>query len=311
MYSQFWQKTLAISCSESSTFDSLFRAVARDVPLLYHAGYDPSSPEVERDRSFGDVLGEAPVTPASLSEEFVKLTGTKLLIILDEFDRSPDQGFRDKVAELIKNLSDRSARVQLVIGGVALNLSELVAHIPSIRRNVLGVAVGGMTHDELGQIITKGEEIGRFKFENATRNLIIQMSNGSPYLVNLLGQYAVRTATDRNSANVSRSDLRAAINLVLDEMNSRLAPSAYAQLCCLEQNVTPAALFEVGRSAQANFGALPAHLHEEIIATLGDKALPWQGSDGQFTFCDDSIPQILSLKNWPDNLTLSGPSALI
>lgn len=294
------------SCSESSTFDNLFRAVARDVPLLYHAGFDPSSPEVQHDRSLGDVLGETPVTPASLSEELVKLTGTKLLIILDEFDRSPDQGFRDKVAELIKNLSDRSARVQLVIGGVALNLSELVAHIPSIRRNVLGIAVGGMTNSELEQIIAKGEAIGKFKFESVTRDLLIQMSNGSPYLANLLGQYSARTATDRNSADVSGRDLQAAVNLVLEDMHSRLAPAAQEQLRCLEKKVKRDSLFVAGRSAQTNFGVLPTDLQIEIVAALGGEARQWQGNDGQFTFCDDSIPQILALKNWPDSATLSG-----
>lgn len=288
------------SCSESSTFDSLFRAVARDVPLLYHAGYDPSSLEVERDRSLGDILGEDPVTPASLSEELVKLTGTKLLIILDEFDRSPEQGFRDKVAELIKSLSDRSARVQLVIGGVALNLSELVAHVPSIRRNVLGIAVAGMAPDELGQIIAKGETIGNFSFENATRDLLIEMSNGSPYLANLLGQYSARTALENDRRVISSQDLRVAVELVLDDMHSRLSPTAQAQLNCLEAKIKPTSLFAAGRFAQKNFGLLPEDMVKEIIATLGADSLQWQGTDGQFLFCDDSIPQILALKYWPD-----------
>lgn len=291
------------SCSESSTFDSLFRAVARDVPLLYHAGYDPSSPEVERDRSLGDILGEDPVTPASLSEELVKLTGTKLLIILDEFDRSPERGFRDKVAELIKNLSDRSARVQLVIGGVALNLSELVAHVPSIRRNVLGVAVSGMTSAELHQIIAKGEAIGNFSFESITRDLLIEMSNGSPYLANLLGQYAARTALENDTRVISSEDLRVAVGLVLDDMYSRLSPTAQAQLGCLEAKIMPASLFAAGRFAQKNFGLLPKSMEEEIVSTLGADSRQWQGSDGQFLFCDDSIPQILALKYWPDTGT--------
>lgn len=289
------------SCSESSTFDSLFRAVARDVPLLYHSDYDPSSPEVERDRSLADVLGDAPVTPASLSEELAKLTGTKLLIVLDEFDRSPGEGFREKVAELIKNLSDRSARVQLVIGGVALNLSELVSHIPSIRRNVLGIAVSGMTEEELSQIVDNGEAIGKFAFEQAARKLLIQMSNGSPYLVGLLGQYAARTASERQSRQVSTADLDSAVQLVLEDMQSRLSPAAADQLTYLQDRVPEDTLLAAGRAAQTNFGALPVDLEGKIVSCIGGRARTWANAEGGFTFCDDSIPQILALRNWPSS----------
>ena len=41
----------------------------------------------------------------------VRLVGTRVLVILDEYDRVVDVNFRREVAELIKNLSDRAARV--------------------------------------------------------------------------------------------------------------------------------------------------------------------------------------------------------
>src|SRR3546814_7062950 len=40
------------------------------------------------------------------------VAGTRIIIMLDEFDRATSRSFRRSIAELIKNLSDRSARVR-------------------------------------------------------------------------------------------------------------------------------------------------------------------------------------------------------
>lgn len=286
-----------VSCSEDSNFDQTFRAVAADIPLLFHDEFDPTSAETERGSTLADVLGDRPLTPASVSEAFGKLTGTRLLVMLDEYDRVASPQFRLAVAELIKNLSDRSARAQLVLGGVAANLNELVEHIPSIRRNVLGVAVGAMNQEELSQILSNAEAIAGMRFAGEARGLLIDAASGSPFLANLLGQQSCRNALARGRTDVHREDVRGAIGIVIDEMRSRLPASAAQQLSVLEEYLAPELQRQVGNIAQGNFGKLDSHLESRIRESLDGANRPeWWTEAGQFLLYDDSQALILSLK---------------
>jgi Cdc6-like AAA superfamily ATPase len=284
------------SCSEDSEFDDVFRAAASSIRLLYHREFDPTSPEAEKGMSLSNTFSDKPLTPASLSEALAKLAGTRLILILDEFDRATSPAFRKGVAELIKNLSDRSARVQIVIGGVAANLTELVEHIPSIRRNVLGMKVGPMADDELQQIITNAQAIGRFTFDGSARDALLVAGNGSPYLVNLIGQQAGRNALSRGTSEISVVDLRSAVGQIETELRDRLSPAALAQLSALETQLSDTMLRTVGQYAQNSFGELLAQQSETVKSALKKFGQDeWWSDTGEFRFADDSIPVILWL----------------
>lgn len=290
------------SCSEDSEFDEVFRSIAADIRLLYHREYDPTSPEAEKGLSLADTFSDRPLTPTSLSEALAKLAGTRLLLFLDEFDRVSSPHFRKSVAELIKNLSDRSARVQIVIGGVASNLAELIEHIPSIRRNVLGIQVGAMSEEELLQIIDNAQSIARIQFDAESRATLLAASNGSPYLVNLIGQQAGREALTRGSNDVTAADVAASAAQVESELRSRLSPVALEQLFTLEKTLPAKTLRDIGRYAHLHFGTLLPQQSESMAASLkGSSRENWWGPAGEFRFCDDSIPVILWLANLEDS----------
>ena len=295
-----------VSCSEDSDFDQTFRAVAADVPLLFHDEFDPTSPETERGSNLADVLGDRPLTPASVSEAFAKLTGTRLLIILDEYDRASSPQFRLSVAELIKNLSDRSARAQLVIGGVAANLSELIEHIPSIRRNVLGIAVGAMSDDELAEIIRNAEAIGGLLFTQDAQNLLIAACGGSPFVANLLGQQAARNALSRRTSEVGREDVAAAIKTITEEMEARLSPAGARQLAAMKARVPADLQGRIGRFAQTRFGKLDPDLERMLGERMGGLTDPeWWDEENGFRLCDDGLATVLML-----NASLAPESAV-
>lgn len=284
------------SCSEDSEFEDVFRSAAADIPVRFHSEYDPTSPEAEKGRSLADTFGERALTPASLSEAFAKVAGTRILLILDEFDRAKSPAFRKGVAELIKNLSDRSARVQIVIGGVAANLAELVEHIPSIRRNVLGLPVGPMSEAELLQIIANAQATGQILFEADSGRGLLGIGNGSPYLVNLIGLQAGALAIARHSKSVSLADVRAATKEVEGEFRNRLSPAALKQLSALEQALPSEMLAAAGRHAQHHFGELLPNQTEAFAGALGKSHEDdWWSDTGEFRFCEDSIPIILWL----------------
>jgi hypothetical protein len=170
------------------------------------------------------------VDPRELADLFQRIVGTRVILVLDEYDRVADPAFRRDVAELIKNLSDRAARVQLLLTGVASNLDELIGFTPSIRRNIVGLAVGPMPDGELREILARAEDATGLAFAPDARDLIVRMAGGSPYLVRLLGNRAAGRALDERRDLVGDGDVIAGTEAVLAEWNAGLPRRVQSQL---------------------------------------------------------------------------------
>ncbi len=247
------------SCGVEAKFDEMFRAFAEQIPLLYHAAVSPTADEREHNRSFSDLIGPGPVGPRELAEIFSGIVGTRVILILDEYDRVADQAFRRDIAELIKNLSDRAARVQLILTGVASNLDELIGFTPSIRRNIVGLHVGPMAEAELAEILERAEDATGMLFAPSARALIIRMSGGSPYLVRLLGNRAAGRALDDGRQAVSEGDVIAGTEAVLAEWNSGLPRRVQAHLQRPEVRSVWPILIAAARASGTPDGWFTAH----------------------------------------------------
>jgi Cdc6-like AAA superfamily ATPase len=292
------------SCGEETSFGDLFRSVAADVPLLFHADYKPTSDAIEKGATLADLLPEGDVTPRQVSDQFARLQGTRLLIILDEFDRSPAGDFRRQVAELIKTLSDRSVRVQLVIAGVAANLTELLEHIPSIRRNIVGLPVTSMSRDEVGALIRNGERASGLTYADEAVEMITSLAAGSPYLAGLLGQHSGLAAIDRDSMTVEPQDARLAIQRACDEIVNRISERSRIAIARNEVHWDALALMALAalqRGGRFN-GDVLVPILSEIEARDGVMHAAVDGglierieSDpaGQFRFIEEGVPTYL------------------
>lgn len=260
------------SCSESSSFSSTFHAIANALPIMYHSDYGPTSAEAERGESMAALLPQQDATVADVSDVFAHISGTRVLIILDEFDRSRSADFQRSIAELIKTLSDRSARVQLVIAGVAPNLATLIEHIPSIRRNILGIAVGKLTDEEVGQLLENGERTSGIEFDDDARQAIIIAANGSPYLAGLLGQQAGISASDRDALMVEQSDVGVALERATGEVRQRLSQRSLAVVDrAVEERRLPA-MVNAARSALDNCGQVAAASVDRVLLSAGGES---------------------------------------
>jgi Cdc6-like AAA superfamily ATPase len=218
------------SCGAGSNFDEIFRAVAADIPLLFHSGFAPTADEAEKGGSLADLLPTGQLSPRLVADLFGRLTGTRVLVVLDEFDVCESPEFRRNIAELIKNLSDRSIRTQLVIAGVAADLTELVEHIPSIRRNIFAVQIPKMTAAEISHLVENGEEISGVAFDKAALDFIVFVANGSPYLASLLSHHAGLAALDKGRTKVAVEDVSMAVDQGLTEFRGRISKHAQAQI---------------------------------------------------------------------------------
>lgn len=246
------------SCGEDSRFSDTFRAVARDIPLIYHHDIDPTSERAEEGGSLSDLAPEGDLSVAEVTELFAKLVGARVIVILDEFDRSDAAEFRPKVAQLIKGLSDRAARVQLVIAGVADNLLELIEHLPSIRRNIFGLPVTTMTDRELAELIRVGAEASGIGFGADVVARIVHVAHGSPYLANLIAQHAGIAALDRGDASVMLDDVALAIRRAAAEMEQRLTPQLLHDLSRIKLPAMAALLDELADEALGHGGRIAA-----------------------------------------------------
>lgn len=210
------------SCGAFSSFEDIFRAVLRDLPQLYLRDIDPAAMG-DHQGSLADRLPED-FDARQLGELLSQVTGTRVIIVLDEYDRAESDQFRQSVAELIKNLSDRAARVQLVLAGVASNLQQLIGYIPSIRRNIIGLPMPRLSSEEVRALIAIGEKSAGVTFDGAAIVAIESLSNGSPYLVRLVSHHASMIALDAERLRIELADVWGALDKVVDEAASRIDP---------------------------------------------------------------------------------------
>ncbi len=210
------------SCGTEARFDTMFRAFASKIPMLYHRDVLPTAIDNDATATFDSLLPDGKFGPREVSDLFADVVGTRVVLILDEYDRVLDPGFRRDVAELIKNLSDRAARVQLVLTGVAQNLDELVGYAPSIRRNIVGLPMRPLTAQEVRSVLALGEDAAGIAYSDESVEMIATMAGGSPYLVRLLGHRAGMAALDQNRVIVDEDHGKAAVERVLTDWNASL-----------------------------------------------------------------------------------------
>ena len=211
------------NCGADTTFDELFRSVSAKIPLIYAGALDASEAQSRPSGTMADLLPQSAVGPNQLSRLWSSIVGTRVLVILDEFDRTENPEFHRDVVELLKNLSDTAARVQLVIAGVAQTLSTLLGHSPSIRRNVAGLALSAMSNREIAELIELGERHAAISFEPAAKERIIKLARGRPYLTRLIAHHASLRAVTSRRTIVDLSDVEYAIERALMDMETRLS----------------------------------------------------------------------------------------
>lgn len=259
------------SCGTAANFSDMFRSVCARIPRIYHNSVLPNSPEAEKGENFDVMLPEGPFGARELADVMAGVVGTRVLVILDEYDRVIDVNFRREVAELIKNLSDRAARVQLVITGVALNLDELIGYAPSIRRNITGLPMRPMNSTEVKELLRLGERAAEIRYDNAALAMITQMAGGSPYLVRLLGHQAGLLAMNDNRSVVGDTDARKAVERVIAEWQASLPRRVQANLARDEARVHWGLLVAAARAGSSADGWFTV---DDVYAEMGGAHSP-------------------------------------
>lgn len=129
----------------------------------------------------------------AIAKEGVAKNG--ILFIIDEFDQIPNPtGF----ASFIKALATNSPNVKFCIVGVAKDIQMLMKEHESSDRLFAGsiIPMEPMVKGELESIIDNAENYidSYITFDKTARDRIIQLANGHPYMVHLIGKFSLRLA---------------------------------------------------------------------------------------------------------------------
>jgi Cdc6-like AAA superfamily ATPase len=217
-----------LTCAASSAFDETFRAIAANISLAYHNGFGPTSIEGERGDTLARLLGPEPITVQYAVDMLAKIEGTRVLIILDEYDRAVSDEFRRSVADLLWSLSDQSVRVQFVLAGVATHVSELVANVT--HRDIFALQLPRMTAAEIRSLIKNGESMAELEFEDAAVSAIIGRCIGFPYLASLICHRAALVAVDQNRFDVTAEDVQVGTHETVEELRDRISGRSQMQV---------------------------------------------------------------------------------
>lgn len=131
-----------------------------------------------------------------------------ILVVVDEFDQIPNpSGF----ASFLKALATNSPNVKFCIVGVAKDIQMLMKEHESSDRLFAGsiISLESMEASELENIIDNAERFidDYIKFDQSSRDRMIQLANGHPYMIHLIGKFALRTAFQANKALITDADI--------------------------------------------------------------------------------------------------------
>jgi Cdc6-like AAA superfamily ATPase len=209
------------ACSSELSFDDIFRELLRRIPASFLADGVGASMRAGIS-TFAELLPPGEVGIPDLVRAFERLHDKHVILIIDEWDRVTSEATKNKLAELIKTLSDASVPVTLLLIGVAENVDELLGKHPSLQRTLVTVPLPLMSRREIDAILTAGEAKAGLLFEPEVRRLIVDLAQGLPYHAQLLGLFAARQAVRRRSRRVELADLRHAVQRAAEEADGKL-----------------------------------------------------------------------------------------
>jgi Cdc6-like AAA superfamily ATPase len=244
---------IKFACSTELTFDDIFHSYLRQIPATFLAEGIGATTRAGID-NFDELLRPGEVAVADLINVLSRLHDKHVILIVDEYDRIASAETKNKLAELIKNMSDASVPATLLIIGVAEDVDDLLGKHPSLQRTLVTIPLPLMAAREIDGIIAAGEEKSGMRFAPAVRSLIVELAQGLPYHAQLLGLFAARSAARRHAKTVELEDLRYAVERAAEEAEGKIKEAYNLAVASQGGSSFKDVLFAAARSASDEFG---------------------------------------------------------
>jgi Cdc6-like AAA superfamily ATPase len=263
------------TCDVSDDFGSVWRKALGELRMeTSRPGVGFASSSVERAESVARLLGGDPVTPHDVRTALERAAREReLVLFIDEFDRLRDADARVLFADTIKTLSDRVARVTIVLIGVADSVGELIREHRSVERALAQIHMPRMTRDELSEIVTRGMEAAQMKIRPAAVAKIAALSQGLPHYTQLLSQLAAQSALSRRVVGVETRDVDAAVLRALDRAQQSVVEAYQQATLETRRSMYPQVLLACALAPDNDFGLFtPSDVREPLSRILGKPA---------------------------------------
>jgi hypothetical protein len=140
-----------------------------------------------------------------------------VLIVIDEFDQVRDP---TGMAGLLKSLATNVPKVKFCLVGVARDIQTLMKEHESTDRLFAGSIVNlpPMSDDELSEIVRIAEtSIGdAIRFSEDAGRRLVRLAQGHPYMVHLVGKYALRGAFQNAAAEIAENAIDDALRSIAE-----------------------------------------------------------------------------------------------
>lgn len=210
-----------VNCDATDTFGSLWAKIAEELEIQHEKKKIPFN----RDRGvFGTAFQELMRGGArpNTVRRFLELSGKKLIITIDEFDRIQDEDTLRLMADTIKNLSDHLVETTLVLVGVADGVGDLIREHASIDRALVQVLVPRMSTQELAEIVQTRLHLVGMGISDQALECIVSNSQGLPNYTHLLGLHAALEAIRGQRRTIELDDALAALKIASDKTHESI-----------------------------------------------------------------------------------------
>ena len=205
------------SCNDGIDYSSMFRGFLAQIPMLYDQKFmNDRGAREGATQTFDSLLPEGHFTAQNLTNAMSRLSNTRAIFVLDEFDRADKATLGHSVIETIKSFSDAGIRATLVIVGVADSLDDIMGYHESIRRNVCGISMRLLSDTEFTELIDIGCRRTGLSFSGEASARIASLSQAIPYFARLLCLHAANKALDDERLEVMDKDVSVAAERALE-----------------------------------------------------------------------------------------------
>lgn len=212
-----------------------------------------------------------------------------LLILLDEFDVLSD---KKGLGSLIKSLSSKD--VKFGICGIGQDLTDLIEDHASVERLLEqgAIHVKPMPEPEAMAVLEKAEELyrGELKFDTSVKQDIIEVSQGYPYFVQMIGKSCVTKASQKGTTTVDKDIYQSVMNDIRNGAAFPTLESAYQRAIGTSEN-RQMLLHLMAEQSEQNT------LFHEDVGRIFLKHARKDAEDFDVDYLDQNLPRLLD-KNY-------------
>ncbi len=287
---------LYAACDDETSFGELMRSYLDQIPA---SSLNPDDVETfrQRVRNFG-----ADSTPHHATAILAMLKYSRLIIILDEFDRITDPDLQSKISSLLKLISDARIPARFVLVGGESAFVDIVKGHASLMRHVTRVSTRPLQDEAVYELLERCADQCDLQFSDPSMQLIDEVACGSPYHTRLFGMHAAIAAHQDDSETVERRHVFRGFDQAFEEwslLNESVART-FREICD-GRHGDPLLLVNMAEE-MARSGVEPSP--QSFVTENGDKdrdgatAAAMFGSssnatDESGTFSDATAPQFL------------------